>query len=196
MSAAPNAPAPISAQGAVLFPGNLRANPRLSQWLAVLARWHRRGLAGQGRDRPGHPHRARADRRRRARRGAFPRAPRPGDDGPQPERRRHLGQPLGAGLRRRAALRLRRGARASSSPPPPSGSACRKARSPSRTAPSPGPATRARATGSLPPRSRSTVTPPAGPRRSRPPRAASPARPRPASTSPTRCSGSRASSTI
>ena len=33
MSTAPNAPAPISAQGAVLFPGNLRANPRLSQWL-------------------------------------------------------------------------------------------------------------------------------------------------------------------
>ena len=33
MSAAPNAPAPVSAQGAVLFPGNLRANPRLSQWL-------------------------------------------------------------------------------------------------------------------------------------------------------------------
>src|SRR6186713_3166933 len=33
MSAAPNAPAPTSAQGAVLFPGNLRANPRLSQWL-------------------------------------------------------------------------------------------------------------------------------------------------------------------
>ncbi|HZY22604.1 MAG TPA: molybdopterin cofactor-binding domain-containing protein, partial [Beijerinckiaceae bacterium] len=37
MSAAPNAPAPTSAQGAVLFPGNLRANPRLSQWLAFPA---------------------------------------------------------------------------------------------------------------------------------------------------------------
>src|SRR3954452_11431271 len=33
MSAAPNAPAPTAAQGAILFPGNLRANPRLSQWL-------------------------------------------------------------------------------------------------------------------------------------------------------------------
>ena len=31
MSAPANVPA--SAQGAVLFPGNLRANPRLSQWL-------------------------------------------------------------------------------------------------------------------------------------------------------------------
>ncbi|MFL5109616.1 MAG: molybdopterin cofactor-binding domain-containing protein [Microvirga sp.] len=37
MSAAPNAPAPTSAQGAVLFPGNLRANPRLSQWLGFSA---------------------------------------------------------------------------------------------------------------------------------------------------------------
>src|SRR3954447_705869 len=37
MSAAPNAPAPVSAQGAVLFPGNLRANPRLSQWLGFVA---------------------------------------------------------------------------------------------------------------------------------------------------------------
>ena len=33
MSVAPNAPAPTSAQGAVVFPGNLRANPRLSQWI-------------------------------------------------------------------------------------------------------------------------------------------------------------------
>ena len=37
MSAAPNAPAPVSAQGAVLFPGNLSANPRLSQWLGFSA---------------------------------------------------------------------------------------------------------------------------------------------------------------
>jgi CO/xanthine dehydrogenase Mo-binding subunit len=33
MSAVPNAPALSSAQGAAVFPGNLRANPRLSQWL-------------------------------------------------------------------------------------------------------------------------------------------------------------------
>jgi CO/xanthine dehydrogenase Mo-binding subunit len=35
MSTVPNAPAPTSAQGAVLFPGNLRANPRLAQWLRL-----------------------------------------------------------------------------------------------------------------------------------------------------------------
>jgi nicotinate dehydrogenase subunit B len=35
MSAVPNAPAPTSAQGAVLFPGNLKANPRLGQWLRI-----------------------------------------------------------------------------------------------------------------------------------------------------------------
>ena len=28
-----NAPIATSAQGAVIFPGNLRANPRLSQWI-------------------------------------------------------------------------------------------------------------------------------------------------------------------
>ena len=107
-------------------------------------------------------------------------AHRPGDDRAQPERGRDLGQPLGPGLRRRAAPRLRRGARASSSPPRRErlGVPAERARA-SRTAPSPGPATRARATGSLPTRSRSTATPPAAPRRSRPPRAASPARPRP-----------------
>jgi CO/xanthine dehydrogenase Mo-binding subunit len=36
MSVVPNQPAPTSAQGAVLFPGNLRANPKLSQWLRLL----------------------------------------------------------------------------------------------------------------------------------------------------------------
>jgi CO/xanthine dehydrogenase Mo-binding subunit len=35
MSVVPNQPAPTSAQGAVLFPGNLRANPKLSQWLRL-----------------------------------------------------------------------------------------------------------------------------------------------------------------
>ncbi|HEX8168403.1 MAG TPA: molybdopterin cofactor-binding domain-containing protein [Beijerinckiaceae bacterium] len=35
MSTVPNAPAPASAQGAVLFPGNLKANPRLARWLKL-----------------------------------------------------------------------------------------------------------------------------------------------------------------
>jgi CO/xanthine dehydrogenase Mo-binding subunit len=35
MSQIPNEPAPTAAQGEVVFPGNLRANPRLSQWLRV-----------------------------------------------------------------------------------------------------------------------------------------------------------------
>ncbi|HEX8663752.1 MAG TPA: molybdopterin cofactor-binding domain-containing protein [Beijerinckiaceae bacterium] len=35
MSTVPNAPAPTSAQGAVVFPGNLKANPRLAQWLKL-----------------------------------------------------------------------------------------------------------------------------------------------------------------
>ncbi|HEX2552242.1 MAG TPA: molybdopterin cofactor-binding domain-containing protein [Microvirga sp.] len=35
MSQIPNQPAPTAAQGEVVFPGNLTANPRLSQWLRV-----------------------------------------------------------------------------------------------------------------------------------------------------------------
>jgi CO/xanthine dehydrogenase Mo-binding subunit len=35
MSRIPNEPAPTAAQGEVVFPGNLKANPRLSQWLQV-----------------------------------------------------------------------------------------------------------------------------------------------------------------
>jgi hypothetical protein len=35
VSRIPNEPAPTAAQGEVVFPGNLKANPRLSQWLGV-----------------------------------------------------------------------------------------------------------------------------------------------------------------
>ena len=89
----------------------------------VLARRHRRGLARQGRDRPGHPHRAGADRRRRARRRARPRPHGPGDDG---RAARTRASPRAACRCRIAASRCATSAprRArSTSPPPPSGSA-------------------------------------------------------------------------
>jgi nicotinate dehydrogenase subunit B len=35
VSRIPNEPAPTAAQGEVVFPGNLKANPRLSRWLRV-----------------------------------------------------------------------------------------------------------------------------------------------------------------
>ena len=76
---------------------------------ALRRRRLRRAEPRQGRDRPGHRHRAGADRRRRARRRACPHPHGPGDDGAQPQRGHHLGQPVGASIRGSArALRRRR----------------------------------------------------------------------------------------
>src|SRR5215213_5229884 len=77
-----------------------------------LAGRHRRRVAGESRDRSGHPDRPRADRRGRTRCGSRSDPPPCGDDGKEPERGRDLGQPLDSGLRDRGALRVRRGARA------------------------------------------------------------------------------------
>ena len=196
MSAAPNAPAPISAQGAVLFPGNLRANPRLSQWLGF-------SLDGIVEVSPGKVEIGQgiltalaqivADEldvelsRVRLVPATTARSPNEGVTSGSLSVQdcgvalRYVGAEARAIFLAAAAERL--------------GVAGGRARGRGRH--HHGARQRcARATGSLPTRSRSTATPPAGPRRSRPPRGASPARPRPASTSPTRCSGSRASSTI
>ena len=67
------------------------------------------GFAGQGRDRPRHRDRAGADRRRRTRCRSVARADDPRFDRCQPQRRRHVGQPLDPAIRPRAAPCLRRG---------------------------------------------------------------------------------------
>ena len=64
----------------------------------------------QGRDRPGHPHRAHADRRRRARRAAGADQPRLRPDRRQPGRGLHLRQLFDRGRRRLDPPGLRRGA--------------------------------------------------------------------------------------
>ena len=196
MSAAPNAPAPVSAQGAVLFPGNLRANPRLSQWLGF-------SLDGIVEVSPGKVEIGQgiltalaqivADEldvelaRVRLVPATTARSPNEGVTSGSLSV-----QDCGVALRyvcaearaiflAAAAERLGvRGRRARGR-----GRHHHRARQRAHELLGAGRRGLARPRRHLP-----------APRRSRPPRAASPARPRPASTSPTRCSGGRASSTI
>ena len=92
------------------LPQSLIDNPILSQWIAFEEPGRVRRRHRQGRDRPGHPHRADADRRRRARRPAGADQSRLRPDRHQPGRRLHLGQLFDRGRRRLHPAGLRRGA--------------------------------------------------------------------------------------
>ena len=117
---------------------------------------------GQGRARPGHPHRAGPDRRRRARRrpGRVADACRPPPT--RPRRGPHRRQPVGAALRAGAAGRLRAACGRCTSPPRPRGWPVPADASPSPTARSARRTAGAPATGSWPPRrpGRRRPTPP------------------------------------
>ena len=92
------------------LPQSLIDNPILSQWIAFEDNGRVRVGSRQGRDRPGHPHRAHADRRRRARRAAGADQPRLRPDRREPGRGLHLGQLFDRGRRRLDPAGLRRGA--------------------------------------------------------------------------------------
>ena len=91
------------------LPVSLAANPKLSSWLKFSSDRTGDGLARQGRDRTRHRDGAGADRRRRTRYRSVARADDPRVDGHQPQRGRHLGQPLHPAVGPRDAPRLRRG---------------------------------------------------------------------------------------
>ncbi len=99
-----------------------------AQWLRILPRRLVEVRSGKVELGQGIVDRAGADRRRRARRRPRPRAHGRRPAPHEPRRGRHLGQPVGPGVRHRAALCLRRGARHLSGGRRRSGWACRPTR--------------------------------------------------------------------